>query len=81
MQLPKNFGLILIITLPIASTRAGQTCTNTSSGTGKTCTNGGQSFCCQATVAGDTELVMVAAAIAGYKLDANDITCILSEPI
>lgn len=79
MQLPKNFVFLLTIALSITSTRAGQTCTNTSSGTGQTCTNGGQSFCCQATVAGDTKLIIMAADLAGYILDPNDITCILSE--
>lgn len=79
MQLPKSFRLILTIALFIASTRAGQTCTNTSTGAGQTCTNGGESFCCQATVAGDTKIIQAAATLAGYELDPNDITCILSE--
>lgn len=79
MQPPKTFGLVLTLALSIASTRAQQTCTNTPTGAGQTCTNRGELFCCQATVAGDTKIIQAAADLAGYKLDPNDVTCILSE--
>lgn len=79
MHFSKDFGLILTIALSIASTTGEQTCPDTSTGAGQTCTNGGELFCCQATLAGDTKIVQAAAALAGYKLNHNDITCILSE--
>lgn len=70
MQLPITLGLILTITLFIAPTRAELTCNN-----------GGQLYCCQAAVAGDTKFIQFAADLVEYKLDPNDVSCILSEPI
>lgn len=70
MQFPSVLGLILTITLSIASTRAEPTCTN-----------GGELFCCQAAVAGDTKLIQTAAAVAEFQLNPNDVTCVLSEPL
>lgn len=70
MQLPRILGLILTITLSIAPTRAELKCTN-----------GGILYCCGAAVAGDTKLIQLAADLAKYKLNPNDVTCVLSEPI
>lgn len=70
MQLLTTLGLILTITLFVAPTRAEPTCNN-----------GGQLFCCQAAIAGDTKLIQFAADLAQYELDPNDVTCVLSEPI
>lgn len=70
MQLPRIPDLILTVTLSITLTRAEPTCNN-----------GGELFCCQAAVAGDTKPIETAAAIANYKLNPNDVTCVLSEHI
>lgn len=70
MKNPRILGLILTVTLSVASTRAEPACTE-----------GETLYCCQAAVAGDTKLIQFAAAVAKYELNPNDVTCVLSEPI